>query len=197
MEHTILKAQVERDRKLALSQLLRSEAACDRMVAEADSTKACENANIDAQLASVRADMDITLAANTSKRQAAEAYLDAVKARFNARIQQVNAERTIDLAGQQNQMAIRRTDLASAIAEAAAAREDSNRKLAELQKKQSELQTASLVNWSNKLAMFKNGSQQFEELKLDITSRPLVEMPVPEAAPATYTLSTWDSDDAE
>jgi hypothetical protein len=36
-----------------------------------------------------------------------------------------------------------------------AAREESNRKLAELQKKQVALQTASIVNWSEKLAIFK------------------------------------------
>jgi len=197
MEHAVSKAQIERDRKLALSQILRSEAACDRVIAEANTTKTCENANIDAQRATVRADMDIVLAANSAKRQAAQAYLDAVKARFNARIQQVNAERTIDRAGQQNQMAIKRTDLASALAQATAAREDSNRKLAALQKRQAELQTASLVNWSDKLAMVKNATPEFEWLEMDLPSRPLVEMPVPETTSVTYTVTNWNSDDAE
>jgi hypothetical protein len=197
MEHTILKAQIERDRKLALSQNLRGEAACDRMIADAKTSKTCENANIDAGHATAQADMNIILSANFAKRQAAQAYLDAVKARFTARVQQVRSERVVDLAEQQNAMAIRRTDLASALAQATAAREDSNRKLAELQKRQAELQTASLVNWSDKLAMFKNDTAVFEVLEMDLPDRPLVEVPVPEAVPASYTLSTWNSDDAE
>ncbi len=52
-------------------------------------------------------------------------------------------------------MAMKRTDLARALAQAMAAREDSNLKLAELQKRQNELHTASMVNWSNKLARFR------------------------------------------
>ena len=52
-------------------------------------------------------------------------------------------------------MAIKRTDLASALDQAMAAREESNRKLKQLQEKQAALQTASIVNWSDKLAMFK------------------------------------------
>ena len=155
MEHAISKAQIERDTKLAFSQSLRGEATCDRVIANANTTKMCENANIDAKYTTAEADMSIILAANSAKREAAQVYLDAVKARFNARIQQVKAERVIDMADEQNAMALKRTDLASALAQAMAAREDSNRKLTELQKRQAELQTASLVNWSNKLAMFR------------------------------------------
>ena len=155
MEHAISKAQIERDRTLSLSQTLRGEAACERMIAEASTTKVCENANIDAKHAGAQADMDIILVGNSAKREAARVYLDAVKARFNARIQQVKAERVIDMAGEQNVMAVKRTDLASALAQATAAREDSNRKLSELQKRQAELQMASMVNWSDKLAMFR------------------------------------------
>ena len=62
----------------------------------------------------------------------------------------------LDQAGEHNQIAIRRTDLATALAEAMSAREESNRKLAALQLRQSELQTASLVNWSDKLATFRS-----------------------------------------
>jgi len=112
MEHAILKAQIERDKGLALSQTIRGEAACDRMIANANTTQMCENADIDAKHATAQADMNIILAANSSKRQAAQVYLDAVKARFNARIQQVNAERTIDMADEHYAMAIKRTDLA-------------------------------------------------------------------------------------
>ncbi|MHC4387809.1 MAG: coiled-coil domain-containing protein [Planctomycetota bacterium] len=197
MEHTISKAQIGRDRKLALSQSLRSEAACDRMVADASTSKMCENANLDAKHASVEADMDIILAGNSAKRDAARAYLDAVKARFSARIEQVKAERVIEVAGEHNAVAMRRTDLAAALAEATAAREDSNRKLAELQKRQSELQVASMVNWSDKLAMFKNQSTEFKAAELDVPSTPLAEMPVAEGSPVTYTVNTWSPGEAE
>jgi hypothetical protein len=155
MENAISKAQIERDRRLVLSQSLRGEAACDRMIANANTTKICENANIDAKYATAEADMNIVLATNSANREAAQVYLDAVKARFFARIQQVKAERVVASAGEHNAMAIKRTDLASALAQAMAAREDSNLKLAELQKRQSELHTASMVNWSNKLAKFR------------------------------------------
>ena len=197
MEYAISKAQIERDRRLALSQTLRGEAACDLMIANANASKVCENANIDAKHTTAQADMDIILAANSAKREAAQAYLYAVKARFNARVQQVTSERVIDMAGEQNAMAIKRTDLASALAQATAAREDSNRKLAELQKRQAELQTASLVNWSDKLAMFKNDSIEFKAAEMDISSKQLIEMPVPETTPVIHTVSTWSSDDTE
>ena len=123
-------------------------------------------------------------------------FWNAIKARFNARIQQVEAERVIDMAGEQNVMAIKRTDLAGALAQATAAREDSNRKLAALQRRQTELQTASLVNWSEKLAMFKNDSTELKAAEMDISSRHLVEMPVPETTPVIH-VSTWSSDDTE
>jgi hypothetical protein len=197
MEYAISKAQIERDRRLALSQSLRGEAACDRMIADASANKMCENANIDAKHATAQADMDIILASNSAKREAAQAYLDAVKARFNARVQQVRAERVIDMAGEQNAMAMRRTDLTSALAQATAAREDSNRKLTELQKRQTELQTASLVNWSDKLAMFKNDSIEFRAAEMDISSKQLIEMPEPETSPVSHTVRTWSSDETE
>ncbi len=77
-------------------------------------------------------------------------------------------------------MTIKRTDLAGALAQAKAAREDSNRKLAALKKRQAELQTASLVNWSDKLAMFKNDSTEFKAAEMDIPSTPqLVKISVP------------------
>ena len=65
------------------------------------------------------------------------------------------------MAGEHNEMALRRTDLASALSQAMAARENSSRKLAELQKRQEELQTASMVDWSDKLAMFRDVSAEF------------------------------------
>ncbi len=187
MEYAISKAQIERDRRLTLSQTLRGEAACNRMIANANASKICENADIDAKHATAQADMDIILVANSAKRESAQAYLDAVKARFNARIQQVTSERVIDMAGEQNAMAIKRTNLASALAQATAAREDSNRKLVELQKRQAELQTASMVNWSDKLAMFRNDSTGFKSLEMDILPNQLVEIPVPKTISVTST----------
>jgi hypothetical protein len=176
MDHTVLKAQIERDKGLAFSQTIRGEAICNRMIANANTTKMCEDANINAKNATAQADMNIILAANSAKRGAAQVYLDAVKARFNARIQQVKAERIIDMADEHYATAIKRTDLASALAQARAAREESNQKLVALKKRQAELQTASMVNWSAKLAMFKNDSIQFQELEMDITSSQFVEM---------------------
>ena len=193
MEYAISKAQIERDKRLILSQTFRGEAACDRMIANANASKICENANIDAKHATAQADMDIILAANSAKREAAQAYLDAVKARFNARVQQVKAERVIDMAGEQNAMAIKRTDLASALAQATAARERFNRELAALQKRQTELHTASMINWSDKLAMFKNDTIEFKAVEMDILSRQLVETPVPETTPVIHT-ATWSFD---
>ncbi|MHC4597205.1 MAG: hypothetical protein ACYS19_19955, partial [Planctomycetota bacterium] len=166
MENAVLKSEIERDRKLALSQSIRGEAVCDRMMADANTSKTCKNANIDAEHATARADMNIMLAANSAKRNAAQVYLDAVKAKFNARIQQVKAERIIDMADKNSATALRRTDLTSALANAMAAREDSKRKLAELREKQVMLHTASLVNWSAKLASFRNDSTEFEAVKM-------------------------------
>jgi hypothetical protein len=156
MEHAILRAQIERDKELALSQSLRGEAVCDRMVANANTSKICEYADIDAKHATAQADMNIVLSANSAKRDTAQVYLDAVKARFNARIQQVKSERIVKSAGENNAIALNRTDLATAMAKAMAAREESKRKLSALQKRQTELQTASMVNWSSKLAMIRN-----------------------------------------
>ena len=84
-------------------------------------------------------------------------------------------------------LAIKRTDLATALAKATAAREDSNRRLVELKKRQAELQTASLANWSNKLAMFKNDSIEFNTVEKDIPFRSPVEVPVPETTSTIYT----------
>jgi hypothetical protein len=170
MEHAISKAQIERDRELALSQSFRAEAACERMVADANTNIMCEYADIDAKYAAAQADMNIYLAANSAQRKTAQSYLDAVKARFNARVQQVKAERVIAEADEQNVAALRRTDLTSALVQAKAAREDTNRKLTELRKRQNELQTASLVNWSSKLAMFRNDSPGFESVEIDFPS---------------------------
>jgi len=155
MEHAITKAQIVRDRELARSQTLRGEAGCDRMVADARAAGLSNKANFDAKHAGAEADMNIILAKNSAKRESAKVNLNAVKARFAARIQQVKAERVIVAAVEHNEMAMKRTDLASALDQAMAAREESNRKLAELQKKQVALQTASIVNWSDKLAIFK------------------------------------------
>ncbi|MHC4618090.1 MAG: hypothetical protein ACYTEQ_10100 [Planctomycetota bacterium] len=198
MEHAISKAQIGRDKELVLSQSLRGEALCDRMIADASATKTCENANIDAKNATAQADMNIILAANSAKRGAAQVYLDAVKARFNARIQQVASERSVERAEEQNAIAMKRTDLASAVAQAMAAREDSKEKLTELRKRQAELQTASMVNWSAKVAMFKSGSMEFEAPEIvDIPSQQPVEMPVPETTAVSHTVGTWGSDQAE
>ena len=109
-------------------------------------------------------------AANSARRKTAQSYLDAVKARFNARVQQVKAERVIAEVDELNVAALRRTDLTSALVQAKAAREDTNRKLTELRKRQDELQTASLVNWSSKLAMFRNDSPGFESFEVDLPS---------------------------
>ena len=98
---------------------------------------------------------------------------------------------------EQNEMAVKRTDLASALTQATAAREDSNRKLAELQKRQTELQTASLVNWSEKLAMFKNDSIEFKAVEMDIPSKQLIEMPEPEMTSVVQTVTPWSPDDTE
>jgi hypothetical protein len=162
MEYAISRARIERDKKLALSQIFRGEAICDRMVANANASKTCKNADLDAKYATAQADMDIILASNSAKRDATKTYLEAIKARFNARVQQVEAERVIDIAGEHNVMTRKRTGLAEALAQAEAAREDSNQKLVELQKKQAELQTASMVNWSDKLA-------KFRDAKIDIS----------------------------
>jgi hypothetical protein len=183
MEQAISKAQIVRDRELALSQNLRGEAICERVVANAKTTRMSENANIDAEYATAQADMNIILASNSSKRKSAQVYLDAVRARFNARIQQVKAERVVDIADERNEMALRRTDLANALAQAMAAREDSNLKLTELQKRQTELQTASMVNWSSKVAMFKNDGTVFRAVEIDMPSKQLIELPVPEESP--------------
>jgi hypothetical protein len=164
MEQSTLKAQIERDRQLAMSQSLRGEAAYERMVANANASKTSEIAALDAQNATAEANMNIMMADNTAKREAAKAYLDAVKSRFVARVEQVKAERAIDAADTQNLMAMKRSDLDSALAEARTAREQSNRKLAELQKKQAELQTASLTNWSSKLALIKQSHLDFKPL---------------------------------
>jgi hypothetical protein len=126
------------------------------MVANVNTAKVCEYADIDAKHATAQADMNIVLAANAGNRDAAQVYLDAVKARFNARVQQVKSERLVQSASAHNADALRRTDLATAMAKAVAAREESNRKLTELQKRQAELQTASMVNWSSKLAIIKS-----------------------------------------
>jgi len=137
------------------------------MVAEANAQKVCRNADLDAQLATAEAEMNILLANNASKRQAAQSYLDAVKARFASRVEQVKAERIVDAAGEQAQMALKRTDLAAAVAKATAAREESSRKLAELQRRQAELQTASLTDWSEKLATYKNAATEFDVTEVD------------------------------
>lgn len=167
MEHSILRTQIERDKQLALSQVMRSEAAYDRIIADVNTNRMRENANIDALYATAEADLNIILASNAAKREAAQTHLDAVKARFSARVEQVQAERVIDMANEHSQMAIRRTDLSSALAQAMAAREESNMKLTELQKQQASLQTASLVNWSEKLAKIKQDPIEFRTLELD------------------------------
>jgi len=197
MEYAVSRAQIERDRRLTLSHILRGEAVCDRMIANANASKICENASIDAKHTTARADMDIILTSNSAKRESAQSYLDAVKARFNARVQQVEAERVIDMAGEQNAMVIKRTDLAGALAQAIAAREDSSRKLIALQKRQAELQTASMVNWSDKLAMFKNDSIEFKTIEMDIPSRQLAEISVPEITPVTHAVTNRSFDDSE
>jgi len=194
MAYSISKAQIERDKELALSQNLRGEAACDRLTADANTMRLCGNADIDARTATAQADMNIILASNAAKRESAQVYLDAVKARFNARVQQVKAERIIARAGEDNMMAMKRTDLSAALAEAAAAREDSVRKLAELKHRQAELQTASLVNWSDRLAMVKQGGFEFPELDLDMPSRPRVETPAPQQSTIRRTVD-WRVDE--
>ncbi len=68
-----------------------------------------------------------------------------------------------------------------------AAREESNLKLAALKKRQAELQITSMANWSDKLAMFKNDSTEFNTVEMDIPSRQLVEIPVPKTISVTST----------
>jgi hypothetical protein len=155
MEQSIARTQIERDQKLALSQNLRGQAVYDRIVANAMTNRVSENANIDSQYAEAEADMNIILAANAAKRDAAQTRLNAVKARFTARVEQVKAERVIARASEDNEMTLKRTDLTSALAEARNAREDSRRKLQALQKQQNDLQVASMEDWSNKLAKFR------------------------------------------
>jgi hypothetical protein len=167
MEYAVAKAQIERDRNLAASQLNRGQAACDRIVAEAMASKTSENAELDAKHAAALADLNIVLAQNAAKREAAQSYLDAVKTRFQARVDQVKAERAINEASTQFAMALKRTDLETALGEAMAARESSSRKLAELQKQQAELQRASLANWSSKLAVVNEEILKLEPVKLN------------------------------
>ncbi|MHC5061554.1 MAG: hypothetical protein ACYTFK_10790 [Planctomycetota bacterium] len=190
MEQSILRAQIQRDKELALSQSIRGDVACDRIVANANSKRMRDIAGIDAMHVTAQADMNIILSENSSKRDTAQAYLDAVKARFNARIQQVKAERTIAGADEQYAMAIKRTDLASALAQARAAREETDIKLAELKKRQAELQIASKRNWSAKLAMFKNDNGWFE---VDQVATAPSSQPVESTTEADTTLLTYRS----
>jgi hypothetical protein len=185
MEHAISKAQIERDKELISSQTLRGEAACERMIAYANTGKICDNADIDAKHATSKADMNIILATNSAKREAAQTYLDAVKARFNARIQQVRSERVIDLADEHYAMAIKRTDLTTVMAKAMTAREESNRKLDILKKRQAELQVASMANWADKLAMFKNDGTGFKTAEIDNPSWEIVDTTVTETTPVS------------
>lgn len=84
----------------------------------------------------------------------------------------------IEQAGQENAVALKRTDLATALAEANAARENSARKLAELKKRQSELQVASMTNWSDKLAMVRNAAAELDFPEVQVKTQPVVEIPV-------------------
>ena len=127
-----------------------------------------------------------------SSKSLTSSYLNAIKARFNARIQQVKAERVIEMAQEHNAMALKRTDLASTLAQAMAAREESNQKLVALQKRQAELQTASLVNWSKKLAMFKKGSADLKEIEQNLPPRQIVEIPVSEDSAAVRAVSNLE-----
>ena len=187
MEHTIANTQIARDRQLALSQHLRSEAACDRMVANANTNRVCENADIDAMYASADADLNIVLTSNAAKRDSAQAHLEAVKARFAARVEQVKAERVILMADEHNALALKRTDLASALAQAVAAREDSSIKLDALAKKQAELQRASMVNWSQKLAEVKSEGFEFKVYDSNIPATQMVDFPSISDPKATLT----------
>jgi len=74
--------------------------ACDRVEANANTSKIFEYADIDAKHATVQADMNIILSTSSAKRDSTQVYLDAVKARFNARIQQVKSERIVESAGE-------------------------------------------------------------------------------------------------
>lgn len=196
MEHAISKAQIERDKELVLNQTLRGKAVCERMIASAKTDKICNNADLDAKYATAQANMNIVLASNSAKRDAAAGYLDAVKARFNARIEQVKAERVIVTAREFNATALRQTDLATVLAEAMAAREESSRKLATLQRRQAELQTASMTNWSNKLATFKNSTKQLKTAEIDFSFSQVADKSESKEGPAIHP-ATWSLDDTE
>ncbi len=80
-------------------------------MANANASKTCEIAVLDSKNASAEANMNILLADNTAKREAANAYLDAVKSRFASRVEQVKSERAIDMADKQYTLAMKHTDL--------------------------------------------------------------------------------------
>ena len=148
-------AEIQHNRNLVYSNALRAEAQVDRLLASARANREHSEAFADADDAAARAELTIALAEASAHRQIASAREDAVKALFGARVVQVDSDRVRHMTEQYRENFHRNTNLETVIAQAAAARQASQLRLAELQKQQQQLRETALQDWDIRLAGLK------------------------------------------
>ena len=156
LQQAMTRAELERARDELYVNQVKNEAEIDRIVAGALAEREQSVAICDAAEVAARAQADVNTANALAQRRIASAHEEAIKSLFDARLAQVYSERI--LAKNENflDQSFHRVNVETALAQARAAREDTRNRLAQLAKRQKQLQTAAMQDWDSRLARHRN-----------------------------------------
>jgi hypothetical protein len=149
---TLASAEIEHLRNLSHSTVLQADATVGRMVARARAEREQSEAVAQVAAAKVRTDADFARAEVMAQTRIAQAHEGAVRAQFDARLAQVQADRVREATDAYRDDFFKRTNLEISLAQAEAIRSEMNERFAALKNEQQQLQRAARENWDSRLA---------------------------------------------
>lgn len=160
LERALAQAEIDRLHDIHFTDSIRGEARIDRQMAETLANSAYADAVNDAQSVLIGTESDRASASIMALRGAAAARAKFFKTRFNSRIVEANSQRIKDKAAVLVKSMHEQGNAKSILAEAEAARSETQKRLARLVKHQQALQRAAVKDWDSRL--HKNPRAGFE-----------------------------------
>ncbi len=152
LERALAQAEIDRLHDVHFTDSIRAEALVDRQIAETLADRAYADAIFDSKSVLIGTEADKASASIVALRTAAAARANFFKTRFNSRIAETESERIKEKAAVLVKSMYEQANAKSILAEAEAARSDTQKRLARLVKHQKALQRAAVKDWDARLA---------------------------------------------